>query len=55
MFSSVQLAEGPDGLERAQSCCKPDAKPSNEDGLSASYYRDVDVVVQRYWKIGGME
>lgn len=36
MFSGVQLAEGPDGLERAQSRCKPDAKPSNEDVLSAS-------------------
>lgn len=36
MFSSVQLAEGPGGLEPAQSRCEPDAKPSNEDALSAS-------------------
>lgn len=28
MFSNVQLAEGPDGQERAQTRCKPDAKPS---------------------------
>lgn len=50
MFSSVQLAEGPDGLERAQRRCKPDGKLLTKTFSVRLTNQDVDVVVQSYWK-----
>lgn len=37
MFSNVQLAEGPDGQEGAQTRCKPEAKPPSEVIISTFY------------------